>query len=303
MENATMNENSNPMEEIEKEIEEAKSKSGEDDFEIEIAEDEKEETKQKEKENLTDEQHSARVQTRINKLTEQRRAAELEAKKHQDETAQLKARLEKLEKGNETQQVAQAESQFQQRYNLTKQALHKAVEEGDTDAQVNFSEQIADMRAAVRVQQMEKQMRAQRAYSPTVGKAQQASANPPPQKAMGWWENNKWFNSQGYERETAAARAIDVQLDLEGYDKNSEEYYNILNSRLQKVFPEVISSNDQSKRVKSRQTVAPTAGGSTYKGNRVRMTQDQLRMARELGINDEAGLKKYASEIQKSQRS
>ena len=303
MENATMNENSNPMEEIEKEIEEVKSKSGGDDFEIEIAEDEKEETKQKEKENLTDEQHSARVQTRINKLTEQRRAAELEAKKHQDETAQLKARLEKLEKGNETQQVAQAESQFQQRYNLTKQALHKAVEEGDTDAQVNFSEQIADMRAAVRVQQMEKQMRAQRAYSPTVGKAQQASANPPPQKAMGWWENNKWFNSQGYERETAAARAIDVQLDLEGYDKNSEEYYNILNSRLQKVFPEVISSNDQSKRVKSRQTVAPTAGGSTYKGNRVRMTQDQLRMARELGINDEAGLKKYASEIQKSQRS
>ena len=291
------------MEEIEKEIEEVKSKSGGDDFEIEIAEDEKEETKQKEKENLDDEQHSARVRTRINKLTEQRRAAELEAKKHQDETAQLKARLEKLEKGNETQQVAQAESQFQQRYNLTKQALHKAVEEGDTDAQVNFSEQIADMRAAVRVQQMEKQMRAQRSYSPTVGKAQQASANPPPQKAMGWWENNKWFNSQGYERETAAARAIDVQLDLEGYDKNSEEYYNILNSRLQKVFPEVISSNDQSKRVKSRQTVAPTAGGSTYKGNRVRMTQDQLRMARELGINDEAGLKKYASEIQKSQRS
>jgi hypothetical protein len=296
-----MNENSNPMEEIEKEIEEVKSKSGGDDFEIEIAEDEKEETKQKE--NLTDEQHSARVQTRINKLTEQRRAAELEAKKHQDETAQLKARLEKLEKGNETQQVAQAESQFQQRYNLTKQALHKAVEEGDTDAQVNFSEQIADMRAAVRVQQMEKQMRAQRAYSPTVGKAQQASANPAPQKAMSWWEGNKWFNSKGYERETAAARAIDVQLDLEGYDKNSDEYYSMLNSRLQKVFPEVISSNDQSRRVKSRQTVAPTAGGSPYKGNRVRMTQDQLRMARELGINDEAGLKKYASEIQKSQRS
>ena len=301
MENATMNENSNPMEEIEKEIEEAKSKSGGDDFEIEIAEDEIEETKQKE--NLDDEQHSARVRTRINKLTEQRRAAELESKKHQEETAQLKARLERLEKGNVNQREVQAQNEFQKRYNLTKQALHKAVEEGDTDAQVNFSEQIADMRAAVRVQQMEKQMRAQRAYSPTVGRAQQAYANPAPQKAMSWWEGNKWFNSSGYERETAAARAIDVQLDLEGYDKNSDEYYNVLNSRLQKVFPEVVSSNDQSRRVKSRQTVAPTAGGSPYRGNRVRMTQDQLRMARELGINDEAGLKKYASEIQKSQRS
>jgi len=302
LENATMNENSNPMEEIEKEIEEAKTKSGGDNFEIEIAEEPKEE-ETKQKENLDDEQHSARVRTRINKLTEQRRAAELESQKHQEETAQLKARLERLEKGNVNQQEVQAQNEFQKRYNLTKQALHKAVEEGDTDAQVNFSEQIADMRAAVRVQQMEKQMRAQRAYSPTVGKAQQASANPAPQKAMSWWEGNKWFNSKGYERETAAARAIDVQLDLEGYDKNSDEYYSMLNSRLQKVFPEVISSNDQSRRVKSRQTVAPTAGGSPYKGNRVRMTQDQLRMARELGINDEAGLKKYASEIQKSQRS
>ena len=290
------------MEEIEKEIEEAKTKSGGDDFEIEIAEEPKEE-ETKQKENLDDEQHSARVRTRINKLTEQRRAAELESQKHQEETTQLKARLERLEKGNVNQQEVQAQNEFQKRYNLTKQALHKAVEEGDTDAQVNFSEQIADMRAAVRVQQMEKQMRAQRAYSPTVGKAQQASANPAPQKAMSWWEGNKWFNSKGYERETAAARAIDVQLDLEGYDKNSDEYYSMLNSRLQKVFPEVISSNDQSRRVKSRQTVAPTAGGSPYKGNRVRMTQDQLRMARELGINDEAGLKKYASEIQKSQRS
>ncbi len=290
------------MEEIEKEIEEAKTKSGGDNFEIEIAEEPKEE-ETKQKENLDDEQHSARVRTRINKLTEQRRAAELESQKHQEETAQLKARLERLEKGNVNQQEVQAQNEFQKRYNLTKQALHKAVEEGDTDAQVNFSEQIADMRAAVRVQQMEKQMRAQRAYSPTVGRAQQASANPAPQKAMSWWEGNKWFNSKGYERETAAARAIDVQLDLEGYDKNSDEYYSMLNSRLQKVFPEVISSNDQSRRVKSRQTVAPTAGGSPYKGNRVRMTQDQLRMARELGINDEAGLKKYASEIQKSQRS
>ena len=305
MENATMNENSNPMEEIEKEIEEAKSKSGGDDFEIEIEEEVKEEDKEepKQKENLSDKQHSAMVQNRINKITEQRRVAELETKKYQEETAQLKARLERLEKGNVTQQESQAQNEFQKRYNLTKQALHKAVEEGDTDAQVNFSEQIADMRAAVRVQEMQKQMRAQQSISPTVGRAQQASTNPAPPKAMSWWEGNKWFNSSGYERETAAARAIDVQLDLEGFDKNSDDYYNNLNSRLQKVFPELISSNDQSKRVNSRQTVAPTTGGSTYKGNRVRMTQDQLRMARELGINDEAGLKKYASEIQKSQRS
>jgi hypothetical protein len=58
-----------------------------------------------------------------------------------------------------------------------------------------------------------------------------------PKKAMLWWEKNKWFNGAGYERETAAARAIDVQLDLEGYDKNSDEYYELLDQRLRARFP------------------------------------------------------------------
>jgi len=71
------------------------------------------------------------------------------------------------------------------------------------------------------------------------------------------------------------------------------------------VFPELNSELSLNKaRTKSRQPVAPTTGGSpSYKGNRVRMTQDQLRMARELGITDEAGLKKYESEIKRQQRS
>jgi hypothetical protein len=237
-------------------------------------------------------------------MSAQRRQAELQAKKYQEETATLKARLERLENSNSQQQSQRIQSDFDRRYALTKEALKKAVEEGDTDAQVSFSEQLADMRAAVRVNEMQNQLRQQQqTQSPTVGRAQQAAVNPAPPKAMGWWQQNQWFNAQGYERETAAARAIDVQLDLEGYDKNSDDYYSQLNSRLQKVFPELVSSNDQSMKSKSRKIVTPTTGGSSYRGNRVRMTQDQLRMARELGINDEAGLKKYASEIQKSQRS
>jgi hypothetical protein len=161
------------------------------------------------------------------------------------------------------------------------------------------------MRAAMRIAEMQKQQRAQQAASPTVGRAQQVATTPVPEKANSWWQKNRWFNSHGYERETAAARAIDVQLDVEGFDKNSEEYYDNLNNRLHKVFPELNSEPSPTKaRTKSRQPVAPTTGGSSsYKGNRVRMSQDQLRMARELGITDEAGLKKYESEIKRQQRS
>ena len=286
--------------EIEAEIK--KAKGDVEDFEIEVVDDPVQEAKEEAKD-VVEEQgddYGPKVQKRIQKLVSQRREAEIQAKNIQEQNAQLQKRLERLEQGSQKS----AEENFNQRYSQTKAALTKAVEEGDTEAQVNFQEQMADMRAAMRIAEMQKQQQQQqRAVSPTVGRAQQAAQNPAPPKAMSWWKENNWFNAAGFERETAAARAIDVQLDLEGYDKNSDDYYDHLNSRLQKVFPELGSEPSPSKpRTKSRPPVAPTTGGSSYKGNRVRMSQEQLRMARELGINDANGLKKYEAEIRRQQK-
>ena len=289
------------MNEIEAEIKKAKGEV--EDFEIEVVDDPVEEAREEAvdvAEETEEPDYGPKVQKRIQKLVGQRREAEIQARQVQEQNEQLQKRLERLEQGSQKS----SEEQFNQRYSQTKQALHKAVEEGDTDAQVNFQEQMADMRAAMRIAEMQKQQSQQRAAaSPTVGRAQQAAQNPAPPKAMSWWQKNNWFNASGYERETAAARAIDVQLDLEGFDKNSDEYYDHLNNRLQKVFPELSSEPSPSKpRTKSRPPVAPTTGGSSYKGNRVKMSQEHLRMARELGINDTNGLKKYEAEIRRQQR-
>jgi hypothetical protein len=290
------------LEEIEAEIQKAKGETEE--FEIELVDDPVQEAKEEAKDvsEEKEDDYGPKVQKRIQKLVGHRREAEIQAREIQEQNAQLQKRLERLEQGSQQS----AEQAFNQRYTQTKAALHKAVEEGDTEAQVTFQEQMADMRAAMRIAEMQKQQSQQRAAaSPTVGRAQQAAQNPAPEKAMGWWQKNNWFNAAGFERETAAARAIDVQLDLEGFDKNSDEYYDHLNNRLQKVFPELVSGSSPSKpRTKSRPPVAPTTGGSSnYKGNRVRMSAEQLRMARELGINDEKGLKKYEAEIRRQQRS
>jgi len=289
------------MNEIEAEIKKAKGEV--DDFEIEVIDDPVQEAREEAvdvAEETEEPDYGPKVQKRIQKLVGQRREAEIQAREIQEQNAQLQKRLERLEQGSQKS----SEDLFNQRYAQTKQALHKAVEEGDTEAQVNFQEQMADMRAAMRIAEMQKQQSQQRAAaSPTVGRAQQAAQNPAPPKAMNWWQQNNWFNAAGFERETAAARAIDVQLDLEGFDKNSDEYYDHLNNRLQKVFPELSSGSSPSKpRTKSRPPVAPTTGGSSYKGNRVKMSQDHLRMARELGINDANGLKKYEAEIRRQQR-
>jgi len=296
------NEADGVIEEINEEIK--KAQADPDDFQIEITDDPQEEVDDiVEEEKRDGPEYGEKVQKRIQKLVAQRREAEVQSRQIQEQNAQLAARLERLEKGSQQS----SENAFNQRYAQTKEALKKAIEEGDTDAQLDFSEQIADYRAAMRVSEMQRNQRAQQeTASPTVGRAQQAAQNPAPQKAMQWWERNNWFNGQGYERETAAARAIDVQLDIEGFDKDSDDYYDQLNNRLHNVFPELVSGSSPSntKRTKSRSPVAPSTGGSpNYKGNRVRLTKQQLSAAREVGITTEDGLKRYASEIRKLERS
>ena len=296
------NEADGVIEEINEEIK--KAQADPEDFQIEITDDPQEEVDDiVEEEKRDGPEYGEKVQKRIQKLVAQRREAEVQSRQIQEQNAQLAARLERLEKGSQQS----SENAFNQRYAQTKEALKKAIEEGDTDAQLDFSEQIADYRAAMRVSEMQRNQRAQQeTASPTVGRAQQAAQNPAPQKAMQWWERNNWFNGQGYERETAAARAIDVQLDIEGFDKDSDDYYDQLNNRLHNVFPELVSGSSPSntKRTKSRSPVAPSTGGSpNYKGNRVRLTKQQLSAAREVGITTEDGLKRYASEIRKLERS
>ena len=296
--------------EINESIDEVKNKIKEQDLEIEIedvqpqsnenrpaVEVKKEPVKSKPKApEIPDDQMSAAVQRRIKKILRDKKNAEEEAQNLQNTVAGLTQRLEKIEQANETQ----GQNQLAEHYNLTKQALAKAIEEGDTEKQVKFNEELVDIKTAIALQNQAKaQQKQSEITSPNVGRAQQQATNPAPEKAMTWWKENDWFNAKGFEKETAMARAIDVQLDIEGYDKNDSSYYEELNNRLQKSFPELISKKEVSveKPRQSRQAVAPTTGGQAYRGNRIRMTSEQLRMARELGITDPEHLKKYAKEI------
>ena len=285
--------------EISENIEESKNKLKEQDLEIEITDEPKIVEKKQVKENkpeINDKNYSESVQKRIRKLINEKKTSDEEKEALQQQMSQMAQRLEKIEKSNETQ----GQNQLAEHYNLVKRALGKAIEEGDTDQQIKFNEELVDIKTAIAMQNQSRASKVQaETNSPNVGRAQQQATNPAPEKAMTWWKDNNWFNSKGFEKETAMARAIDVQLDIEGFDKNDAQYYNELNNRLQKSFPELISNTEVSvtRPRQSRQAVAPTTGGQVYRGNRVKMTSDQLRMARELGITDPEHIKKYAKEI------
>jgi len=269
-------------------------------LEIEIEEETPQETSdvvETKTEEEKDSDYGKRVQKRIKALVEQKRESDKESAGKDQIVKNLQERLARLEHGASSA----AQEQFTQNYSNVKTQMQKAIEEGDTAKQVEYSEQLADIKATLKVQELQhRQQQIQRTQSPTVGRAAQPQA---PQKAMNWWQRNQWFNSGGFERETAAARAIDVQLDLEGFDKEGAEYYTTLNNRLRKMFPELISSEDSSNtrarpQSRSRQPITPTAGGkSQVVGNRVQMTKDELRMARELGLTQKDQLNAYAKEL------
>tara|TARA_R100001377_G_scaffold24846_1_gene13400 strand:- start:573 stop:1472 length:900 start_codon:yes stop_codon:yes gene_type:complete len=297
--------NENAIEEIEEEIKKAQGSSEE--FEIEITNDPQEEV-----DDIVEEEAAAApedpkgkrspaVEKRIKKLVADRNRREDDLKIAIERNSQLEARLARLEQDS----VKSDQANFNQVYSQTKIDLHNAIEEGDTEAVVAQNEKLANLAAIARVAEYQKNN--QQARPPQQARPQPRQPAPTPPQAMAWWKQNEtWFEVEGYEKETKAARLIDAALENEGHDMNTKEYFDELNNRLLQTFPGLISNTSPSKpRVKSRTPVAPTTGGSpNYKdSNRVRVTKDELSMARELGINTEEGLKIYESEIRKAKRS
>ena len=116
-----------------------------------------------------------------------------------------------------------------------------------------------------------------------------------PEEATKWWGRNPWFAKPEHAPESAYARMMDIQVENEGFDKNSSEYYEELDKRLQKRFPELYSKK------KSKPPVSPSGGtgGSQKprKDGRIRLTKQELQVARDLGITSEEALREYAKEI------
>jgi len=132
---------------------------------------------------------------------------------------------------------------------------------------------------------------------------QQQPAAPP--EATEWFNrNNTWFDAPGYEQQTTLARSIDVQLDLEGYDKDSPEYYEELDGRIKNVFNDLpvrgtVRPRGAKSAKRSSSPVAPAGAGGRSKGKRkaTRFTPAEANMARELGLTSEDALKEYRKEL------
>ena len=233
--------------------------------------------------------YSEKVRKRIAKEVAKRAEAEQKA-------VDLEQRLAELEK--KTLDIAS--KSLKNNYSSVSNQLKEAIEQGDTEKQVQLYEKMADIRG---------QMSKTDEMSQEKPKVEKKQAQTPPLAADWVKENRDWFNKPGYRKETAMAYGIDAELTEEGWDVNDPDYYLEMDKRLKTSGLSFFNKSEENavqtdKNVvqKNNRVQSPVAGVSRKKGNdsnRVKLTSDDINTAKTFGIdiNDEAALKRFAKEV------
>src|SRR5210317_1086606 len=251
-------------------------------------------------------QYSETVQKRIAKLTKKWREAERQkdealtyAQRVMEDKKKSEAKLSKLEPSF----LKTTEEGIKSDLESAKAKLAAAREAGDIQAEVEAQSLISEyaykqakfVEAKAEQEEINKS-RETEVKQPEVNldRRQVAQGTPDP-KAEEWASKNTWFG-----RDTAMTyTAFDLHKKLteeEGYDPQSDEYYQEIDKRIRLEFPQkfATSNSNTGETTKPVQTVA-SAKRSTNTGrkNTVTLTPSQVAIAKKLGVQ----LKEYAKQL------
>jgi len=265
------------------------------DDDVEVVNESKEVVIEEKKETASKEEmedYGKKVQSRIDKLTKKVREAERReqaateyAKNVYQENQSLQQKADTLDDGY----VAQYETRVNAELEAVKKQLKQAVETGDIDAQVAANQSLASLTMqAERVkstQQKKDRIKKQREEQ---GEQQQQYRQqyvppqmPPPAadpKAESWAEKNEWFGKD--EPMTLTSFSIHRNLVEEGFDPQSDSYYNEVDKRMRDNFPHKFGQQ-----VSPTQSVASAnRGGPVRRKGTVRLTPSQVAIAKKLGV-------------------
>ena len=255
--------------------------------------------KEKPEDELQD--YSDSVQKRISKLTRKMREAERQREEavHFAQAAKIdKDRLEKKLSNLDQSYVNEFESRVTTNMDAARQALRVAIEAGNVDDQVTAQENMAKLaQDASRLgalkklnEEQPKEKIVQQPYqAPTPRRAQ---SDP---KAEDWASKNTWFGTDSAMTHTA----FDLHKTLveqEGYDPQSNEYYEEVDSRIRLEFPHKFDKMEgtTTERAKPAQNVASAKRSApTGRKKTVRLSPSQVAIAKRLGVP----LEDYAKQL------
>ena len=258
------------------------------------------ETKVEEKKEEELEEYSQSVKRRIDKLTRKMREAERREQAAIEYAKKVQAENKNLQTttiNTSRERVSSDEASIASTETLLNTALKQAVETGDVEKQVEAQQKIAQMaiekeRLRLRKNKLQQQEAQGEAQPATVEEAIDAPAQQPRQpdpKAQEWALENEWFGKD--KGMTYTAMSLHDDLITEGFDASSDEYYNEIDRRIRKEFPQKFE--DQSK---PKQTVASAVRKSASGRRTVKLTPSQVAIAKKLGVP----LEEYAKHVKEA---
>ena len=233
--------------------------------------------------------YSKTVKKRINNLVGRMREMERLYEATQQENDDLKKRYTHVGKGY----VSEYEGRVTNAAEAAKSKLKKAIEDNDTEGQVEAQELLAQAKAdGARLSQMRTaQQNDEKNYAPPTQEQQQQQQQyeaPIDTRAEDWASENEWFGSDDVM--TGAAMALHNRMvSQEGFDPTSNEYYSEINSRMRTEFPHKFANgrSTEEKKTEMKQPVQTVASAvrKTKSGRRVvKLTPSQIAIAKRLNV-------------------
>ena len=267
------------------------------DTKSEVIQEEKPKEEKPKEDNLQD--LSENVQKRIDKLTRKYREAERREKAALDFAKGLQKKYENTDKklsDVDTNYFKEFEARVDAQREQVKNNLKIAIESNDTDKIMEANDRLTQLavekeKARIHTQQKKEQEEQQSKEKEQPQTLQQAptqetqQSQPASPRAQEWAKDNEWFGTDKVM--TSAAFGIHQDLVEQGFDSESDEYYNEINKKMRDYFPQKFASEK-----KPVQTVA--SAGRKQEGRRtVKLTRSQVAIAKKLGVP----LEEYAKHV------
>ena len=257
------------------------------------------------------------VSKRINKLNDKIRQAEQRAAEYESKYTQLsneyntvKNRASVLDKSYTEEYENRVKSQRQQAEDL----YRKARETNDPELEVKSVEllnKVSLEEERVRLAKVQLENQQQQTFTNSAQNVQNVQQQvydkpKPDSKAVEWQKNNDWFQKDRVK--TYTAMGIHEDLINEGFDGHDDEYYEELDKRLLKVYPDIRNkpegvSKDTNSTV---QRVASASSGSRQgtqgKKSGIKINSNHASVKSNLkpyGMSQEEWLKRVGKEIVK----
>ena len=270
---------------------------------VEAKKEETEESKDSEPQEL-DGINTAGAEKRIRQLIKQRKEREEQLEAQQQQIAQLQAQLQ-----NSTQKVQDTEkaslvsyeNQLKDKLKLAEEGYKNAYDSGDKDKLLEAQKAIADTTTELRMvdakrfyiedqakkgqpQQQQTNGEAQTVEQPQSQQPQtQATQQPKLHKLAREWisDNSEWYNKDRIS--TQAAHIINEDLLQEGFDPETEEFYTEISKRLKKEMPHKFGQQEEPTN-KPAQVVAGKSRTSASSKGKIRLSQEDVRLAKKMGV-------------------